>query len=116
MIAKGDTIHQRLAMLKLLLIWEGRLNRGRIMGLFDLSSNWASVWIREFREQYPDWLSWDTKTRSFHATPTAYKAWRATDLQRFADATALAQYLALVGLPYAATSVTPALHQVTVVS
>ena len=107
MIAKGDTIHQRLAMLKLLLIWEGRLNRGRIMGLFDLSSNWASVWIREFREQYPDWLSWDTKTRSFHATPAAYKEWRATDPQRFADAASLAQYLALVGLPYAATSVVP---------
>ena len=94
-------------MLKLLLIWEGRLNRGRLMDLFDLGSNWASVWIREFREQHPDWLAWDTKTRSFHATPAAYKAWRASDPRRLADATSLAQYLALVGLPYAASSVAP---------
>lgn len=107
MIVKGDTIHQRLAILKLLLLWEGRLNRGRLMELFDLSPNWASVWIREFREQSPDWLIWDTKTRSFHVTPAAYKAWRASDAQRFADATSLAQYLALVGLPCAATSVAP---------
>ncbi len=107
MINKGDTPHQRLAMLKLLLIWEGRLNRGRLMDLFDLGSNWASVWIREFREQHPDWLTWDTKTRSFHATQAAYKAWRASDPKRLADTTSLAQYLALVGLPYAAASVAP---------
>lgn len=107
MIEKGETIHQRLTMLKLLLIWEGRLNRGRLMELFDLGANWASVWIREFREQHPDWLSWDTKTRSFHATPTAYKAWRTSDPRRLADATSLAHYLALVGLPYAATNVSP---------
>ncbi|WP_184414893.1 WYL domain-containing protein [Rhodocyclus tenuis] len=94
-------------MLKLLLIWEGRLNRGRLMDLFDLSSNWASVWIREFREQYPDWLMWDAKTRSFHTTPAAYKAWRTSDPRRLADATSLTQYLTLVGLPYAATSVAP---------
>ncbi len=103
MIEKSDTPHRRLAMLKLLLIWEGRLNRGRLMDLFDLGSNWASVWIREFREQHPDWLAWDTKTRSFHATPAAYKAWRASDPRRLTDPTSLAQYLALVGLPYAAT-------------
>jgi len=107
MIGKDDTIHQRLAMLKLLLIWEGRLNRSRIMDLFDLGSNSASLWIREIREQHPEWLAWDTKTRSFHATQTAYKAWRASDPRRLADATSLAQYLALVGLPYAATDVAP---------
>lgn len=106
-INKGDTLHQRMAMLKLLLIWEGRLNRGRIMDLFDLGPNWASVWIREFREQYPDWLTWNTKTRSYHAIPAAYKAWRALDPRRLADATSLAQYLALVGLPYATTSSAP---------
>lgn len=107
MFTKGDTIHQRLVMLKLLLLWEGRLNRGRLMDLFDLSSNSASVWIREFREQHPDWLTWDTKTRSFHSTPAAYKTWRASDPRRLADATSLAQYLALVGLPYATASGAP---------
>ncbi len=107
MAGQDDSIHQRLAMLKLLLIWEGRLNRGRLMELFQLSSNWASVWIREFREQHADWLAWDTKTRSFHATSAAYKAWRASDPRRLADATSLAQYLALVGLPYAGANVAP---------
>jgi hypothetical protein len=107
MIGSGETIHQRQAMLKLLLIWEGRLNRGRLMDLFDLGANWASVWIREFREEHPGWLSWDTKTRSFHATPAAFKAWRASDPRRLADASSLARYLALVGLPYAATSIEP---------
>lgn len=107
MINQGGTIYQRLAMLKLLLIWEGRLNRGRLMELFELGSNWASVWIREFREQHPDWLAWDTKTRSFHATSAAYKAWRSSDSRRLEDAASLAQYLALVGLPYAATSAAP---------
>lgn len=83
------------------------MNRGRLMDLFDLGANWASVWIREFREEHPDWLSWDTKTRSFHATPAAFKAWRASDPRRLADASSLARYLALVGLPYAATSIEP---------
>lgn len=105
MVDKDDTIHQRLAMLKLLLIWEGRLNRGRLMELFDLGANWASVWIREFREQHPGWLAWDTKTRSFHVTAAAYRAWRTSDSRRLADATSLAQYLTVVGLPYAATNV-----------
>ena len=99
--------NQRLTMLKLLLVWEGRLNRGRLMELFDLGSNWASVWIREFRKDYPDWLEWDTKTRSFHATPQAYKAWRGPETKHLADAASLAQYLALVGLPYAITSMEP---------
>lgn len=96
---------QRLAMLKLLLIWEGRLNRGRLMELFQLGSNSASVWIRELREQNPGWLAWDTKTRSYLATPAAYKAWRASDPGRISDATSLSKYLALVGLPYAVTPV-----------
>lgn len=100
---KSDAPYQRLEHLKLLLIWEGRLNRGRLMDLFDLSANWSSVWIREFREQHPDWLAWDSKTRSFHATPAAYKAWGALDPRKMADATSLARYLALVGLPYASS-------------
>lgn len=105
MIEKGETIHKRQVILKLLLIWEGRLNRGRLMELFELGENWASVWIREFREQHPDWLSWDPKTRSFHATSAAYRAWRAADPRRHqADSSSLSQYLALVGLPYVATN------------
>lgn len=101
MINNSDTIHQRQTSMKLLLIWEGRLNRGRLMELFDLGTNAASVWIREFREKHPDWLAWDTKTRSFHATSAAYQAWRAADPRHLADAVSLAQYLTLIGLPYA---------------
>jgi predicted DNA-binding transcriptional regulator YafY len=92
---------QRLAMLKLLLIWEGRLNRRRVMDLFGLQEVRASVWIREFREQHPYWIEWNTKTRSFHATAEAYRDWRAADPKRFGDAASLARYVALVGLPHA---------------
>lgn len=107
MLSKGDTPHQRLVVLKLLLIWEGRLNRGRIMELFELGSNSASVWIRELRELHPDWLVWDTKTRSFHATAEAYKAWRSSDPRRLMEAASLRQYLAMVGLPYATAGMAP---------
>lgn len=107
MITKYGTAQQRLASLKHLLIWEGRLNRGRIIEVFDLKPVSASNWIREFREQHPEWLAWDTKTRSFHATSAAYKSWRALDPRRFADATSLAQYLTLVGLPNATASIDP---------
>ena len=107
MINKGDTPHQRLAILKLLLIWEGRLNRARLMELFNLGSNSASVWIREFRELNPEWLVWDTKTRSYHATLSAYKAWRTADPRRLNEAAFLRQYLAMVGLPHASSGVAP---------
>lgn len=106
-MVKNDASYQRLELLELLLIWEGRLNRGRLMDLFDLSANWSSVWIKEFREQHPDWLAWDTKTRSFHTTPAAYKAWHTSGPRRMADATSLARYLTLVGLPYASTGISP---------
>ena len=105
MVDNGNTIHQRMTILKLLLIWEGRLNRRRLMELFDIGSNSASVWIREFRENHPDWLAWDTRTRSFHTTAAAYKAWRTSAPPRLVDATSLAQYLSLVGIPYASTNI-----------
>lgn len=97
-----ESIHQRISRLKLILIWEGRLNRGRLMSLFGLGSNSASLWIREFREHHPDWIVWDSKTRSFHATHEAYRNWRGTRTLRDAEANALAQYLALVGPPHVA--------------
>jgi len=73
------------------------------MTLFELGSNSASLWIREFREHHPDWITWDTKTRSFHATDVAYRDWRGVRSSRHAEADALAQYLALVGLPHVST-------------
>jgi len=104
MVFKPDFNTQRLHMMELLLLWEGRLNRGRLMSHFGLAANSASVWIREFREYRPTWLAWDTKTRSFHATPAAYREWQVANKRGRGDATSLAQYLALAGLPYATTT------------
>lgn len=101
MVDNKNSIHERQTILKLLLIWEGRLNRGRLMDLLGIGANWASVWIREFRENHPDCLIWDTKGKSFYATAEAYKIWSNTIEQDKNDANSLTQYLALVGLPYA---------------
>ena len=106
MTNKTDPTPQRLVTLDLLLIWEGRLNRGRLIDLLGLSGQQASLWIREFREQHPYWLEWNTRTRSFHATAEAYRDWRSADPKRLGDAASLTRYLALVGLPHA-TSATP---------
>lgn len=85
-----------------LLRWEGRLNRSRVMELFGVGMTRASVLIREFREAHPDWLVWDERTRSFHATGTAYRALSSQDRLRHRDAAvSLAQYVAIVGLPSA---------------
>lgn len=92
---------RRLQRLELLCLWEGRLNNARLRELLDLSQVRASELIREFREEYPLWTRWDTKTRSFHATAEAYRsAGTADNTARSAES--LSQYLALVGLPYAA--------------
>lgn len=104
MLIDGDTASQRTAILTLLLIWEGRLNRGRLMELFDLGVTRASVWIREFRELHEDWLVWDSKTRSFHATSTAYHVWHVDGSRRVANSESLASYLSLVGLPNASVA------------
>jgi predicted DNA-binding transcriptional regulator YafY len=71
------------------------------MDLFGLGSNAASVWIRDFREAHPDWVSWNSVTRSYHATPAAYRKFLGRGARRDESATSLAQYLALVGLPNA---------------
>jgi hypothetical protein len=102
MIKNGGISQHRLSLLKSILQWEGRLNNGRLRELFDLSGVRASEWIREFREQYPNWTTWDSKTRSYHATPEVYRSVGNADLRRQEDAVSLSQYLALVGIPYAA--------------
>lgn len=101
MIGKGDTQQQRISLLESILLWEGRLNNGRLRELFGLSSVRASEWIREFREQHPSWTAWDSKTRSYHATPDVYRGGRNADLRRQGDAVSLLHYLALVGIPHA---------------
>jgi hypothetical protein len=72
----------RLAKIGRLLLWEGRVSRGRLINEFDLSDTRASEWLREFREAYADWLRWDSKQRAYVATAVAYKrvgeVWRDT--------------------------------------
>ena len=87
----------RLAHLRLLLLWEGQLKRGRLTELFGLSQVRASELIRSFRNLHPTWTRWDSKARSYQVTPAAYTA-------HAAEHTAIAQwsiahYVALTGLP-----------------
>lgn len=87
----------RLRQLKLLLTWEGRISNARLRELFGLSSIRASQWIRELRDQSPDWLNMNSIKRSFDATPSFY----ANEDGAESD---LAQYLSIVGLPHAMNS------------
>lgn len=87
----------RLRQLKLLLTWEGRLSNSRLRELFGLSSIRASQWIRELRDQAPDWLIMNSIERSFDATPNFY----ANEDGFESD---LDQYLSIVGLPHAMNS------------
>lgn len=91
-----ESMDQRILQMQLLLLWEGRLNNARLRDLFGLSPVRASEWIREFREKHPRWTRWNTRTRSFHATPTTYGG---KPLDPNAEANSLSRYLALVGLP-----------------
>ncbi len=98
----GDALWQRLSLLENVLLWEGRLNRARVQELFGLRPVRASEWIREFREKHPNWLVWNSKTRSYHASPDVYQAKRDADLRKLEDAVSLTKYLTLIGIPHAA--------------
>lgn len=84
----------RLRQLKLLLTWEGRISNARLRELFDLSSIRASQWIRELRDQSPDWLKMNNPLRAFDATPSFYANEDGVESD-------IAQYLSIVGLPHA---------------
>lgn len=100
-MARADTTQQRLSTLKLLLLWEGVLNRSRLASLLGLGDIRASQLIQEFRGAYPRWLTWNSKSRSYHATHEAYAAAKRDEKTR-GRAESLAKYLGLVGLPYVA--------------
>lgn len=55
-----------------ILLWEGRVSRSRLIAEYGLSPIRASEWLRDFRESYPDWGTWDPKLKSYVATSTAY--------------------------------------------
>lgn len=98
-MARMDLSQQRLATLELLLLWEGLLNRSRLSSVLGVGDIRASQLIQEFRDQNPQWLNWNTKSRSYHAT---HKAYVDADRSEFTRdrAESLARYLNLVGLPY----------------
>jgi predicted DNA-binding transcriptional regulator YafY len=102
-MVQGDVHQRRLTLLATILLWEGRLNNARLREIFDLSSVRASEWIREFRETYPDWVEWNSKTRSYHATLKAYRSDAGGDQRKQGDAISLSQYLGLVGIPHSVT-------------
>lgn len=69
-----DRQEARIAHMSKLLIWEGRLSRGRLIALHGLSQVRASEWLRELRERHPDWLAWNSRARAYFATDAAYRA------------------------------------------
>lgn len=89
----------RVSLLTTVLLWEGRLNNSRLRELFDLGGTRSSQWIRELRELHPQWVRWDSVTRSYLATDALYKQAAKPPLNR-GQASGLAQYLALVGITH----------------
>jgi hypothetical protein len=74
-----DRRESRLQHLEQLLLWEGRLRRSRLIKLHGLGEVRASEWLRELREAHPDWVRWDSRERSYFATPEAYREAKATE-------------------------------------
>lgn len=99
MDSKNDSPQQRLPLLELLLLWEGRLNRSRVCELFGIGQPRSSQWIKEIRDLHPNWMWWDSKSRSYHSTADAYRA--ASKATQAQIAESLSRYLSMVGLPYA---------------
>lgn len=48
---------------------------------------------------HPDWMLWESKSRSYYATPDAYKLYSAASQAQISES--LSRYLSMVGLPYA---------------
>jgi len=96
----ADSPEQRLHLLTDLLTWEGRLSNQRLRSLFGISAVRASEWIRELRTRHSDWLIHDTRSRSYTATATLYRA-GGVRADRQSRGESLARYLNLVGLPHA---------------
>ena len=56
---------KRLASLKRIALWEGKLGRARLMKIHELSGIRASQWMREFRELNANILQWNAKTKAY---------------------------------------------------
>jgi predicted DNA-binding transcriptional regulator YafY len=87
----------RYKVMRRIALWEGRLSRGRLMDVLGLSGIRVSQLLREVREETPDWFEWDSKSKSYFVTPTAYKRAQA-DLKTVTSDLSLATYLAEAGI------------------
>ncbi len=83
----------RYKVMRRMALWEGRLSRGRLMDVLGLSGIRVSQLLREVREETPDWFDWDSKSKSYFVTPTAYKTAQA-ELKAGTSDLSLAAYLA----------------------
>lgn len=63
----------RYKVIRRIALWEGRLSRGRLMDVLGLSGIRVSQLLREVREETPDWFDWDSKSKSYFITASAYK-------------------------------------------
>lgn len=96
---RNDSPQQRLPLLELLLVWEGRIYRSRVCELFGIGLPRASQWIKEIRDLNPNWMQWDSKYRGYLATSDFYKLYNKVSQAEISES--LSRYLSLVGLPYA---------------
>ncbi|MGX6566034.1 WYL domain-containing protein [Cupriavidus necator] len=78
-----------------ILLWEGRVSRGRLISQYGLSPIRASEWLRDFRASYPSWVAWDSKLKADVATSMAY-----SDAERAANASRPSAISAML-VPYA---------------
>lgn len=96
-----DSPQQRHHLLAAITIWEGRLSNKRVRDIFGIGQVRASQWIRAFREQQPDWLYFDNKTKTYIAVEAVYRS------RQPLPAESLESYLNLVGLPTSAKDEPP---------
>ncbi|WP_374662277.1 helix-turn-helix transcriptional regulator [Inhella sp.] len=78
-----------------ILLWEGRVSRSRLVAEYGLSPIRASEWLRDFRESYPEWVSWDSRLKADLATAKAY-----ADAERAAKSSKLGAINSML-VPYA---------------
>lgn len=84
---------QRSELLKTLLLWGGRLGNARLRELLGMKVTRVSQLISEFHSEHPGWMAWDSISRSYRATPAAYRS-------KLDASASLGQYLSLVGISH----------------
>jgi hypothetical protein len=100
MAKQKDNPLQRQQLLNTLLLWEGRLNNARLRLITGISMVRASEWLKEFKDKFPDLVSWDARARSLYATKLVYTSVGGNKLSANATSESLSHYLSLVGLPH----------------